>query len=316
MIMETGVFNFQGKLQENGSRVITAANVKTDVTINGESEKGTLIVTTEGENDTPTLELNLELPEGPQGPQGPQGEQGETGKNGETPVITWNKNNYTLTIQTGNEPSFTTETLRGPKGDTGPQGRTPLIKIGKVKAVGPNEIAVIDVNENPNDVTLDFKIPKGDKGDTPIFNKNVDVTTLDAGGDATASISSDSSNPNVYTLSLEIPRGDTGAVDNLTVSSNPPDKGFFVEDVSYNYEEGEGETKGDGIIQVQYKTLYDARDELGILNINNDISAINGAIGLINNKINELILVSDTQPYNTSNTQIWFDTSTSDPIGG
>lgn len=86
--METGVFNFQGKLQENGSRVITAANVETDVTINGEPEKGTLIVTTEGENDTPALKLNLELPEGPAGPPGLQGERGLPGKDGETPNVT------------------------------------------------------------------------------------------------------------------------------------------------------------------------------------------------------------------------------------
>ena len=60
-------------------------------------------------------------------------------------------------------------------------------------------------------------------------------------------------------------------------------------------------------------TLEDIQSTFGISNINTNISAINTNISTIDNKINELILVSSTQPQN-SNTQIWFDTS--NPIGG
>ena len=85
-----GIFNFEGQLKENGSRVITAGGQRTDVTVNGEENKGTLIATTVGENNTPALELSLELPEGPRGPQGipgPQGPKGDIGNNGKTPTF-------------------------------------------------------------------------------------------------------------------------------------------------------------------------------------------------------------------------------------
>lgn len=314
MVITMGIFNFEGQLKENGSRVITAGGQRTDVTVNGEEGKGTLTATTLGEDNTPALELSLELPEGPRGRQGipgPQGPKGDTGNDGKTPTFQWDGDQLQICID-GNVVS--TKNLKGPVGSN---GKTPLIKVEEeVEILSPGKKAGIveDLNPNPYDLRLKFKIPKGDKGDTPVFNKNVNVTTLGATEEATASISSDSSNPNVYTLSLEIPRGEPGSINNLTVSSTPPDKGFFVEDVSYNYEEGEGETEGNGTIQVQYKALSDARDELGILDINRSITAINGDIGVIDNKINELILVSDTQPYDTSNTQIWFDTS--NPIGG
>ena len=182
--------------------------------------------------------------------------------------------------------------------------------------VGPDAGAVVqDINPDTYDVTLKFGIPQGKKGDKGFSPKATVTQTYDNDGTTItgATITIVDENRTTTAIIPKGDKGDAGAVDNLTVSSNPLEKGFFVEDISYSYEEGEGGTKGDGTIQVQYKALSDAKDELGISNINTNISAINTNISAIDNKINELILVSNTQPQN-SNTQIWFDTS--NPIGG
>lgn len=71
---------------------------------------------------------------GPQGIQGPKGEKGDIGPQG----------------------------IKGEKGDQGPS----TIQIGNVETIEPTEEAEVINVGTPVDVVLDFKIPKGEKGDT------------------------------------------------------------------------------------------------------------------------------------------------------
>ena len=70
---------------------------------------------------------------GPQGPIGPKGEKGDIGPQG----------------------------MKGEKGDQGPS----TIQIGNIKTVEAGEEAEVINVGTPEDVILDFKIPKGAKGD-------------------------------------------------------------------------------------------------------------------------------------------------------
>lgn len=89
----------------------------------------------------PVGEQGIQGEMGPMGPQGdtgcpgPQGEQGIQGPAGET----------------------------GPKGDTGPMGETPTIAIGTVSS---GDVAKVTAIPTETGVSLDFTIPKGEKGDT------------------------------------------------------------------------------------------------------------------------------------------------------
>ena len=123
---------------------------------------------------------------------------------------------------------------KGDKGDTGATGAngiTPTLKVGSTSTGNAGTNASVTMTDNNNVYTLNFVIPKGDKGDTGAKGdagakgqdgaKGADgitptlkvgtVTTLEAGSNATVTMSN---NNNVYTLNFGIPKGnkgDTGA---------------------------------------------------------------------------------------------------------
>lgn len=113
--------------------------------------------------------------QGPQGPQGLQGPPGEAGADGKTPYVGDNGNWFVGSDDTG-KPS------RGEKGEPGSPGAR-----GEPGSPGA-------------------KGDKGDPGATPNLTIGT-VTTLDAGQNATASITGESPN---LTLNLGIPKGANG----------------------------------------------------------------------------------------------------------
>ena len=126
------------------------------------------------------------------------------------------------------------DTLKGDKGDTGAKGDkgekgangvTPTLKVGSTSTGNAGTNANVTMTDNNNVYTLNFVIPKGDKGDAGVKGqdgaKGADgitptlkigtVTTLAAGSNATVTMSK---NNNEYTLNFGIPKGnkgDTGA---------------------------------------------------------------------------------------------------------
>lgn len=82
---------------------------------------------------------------GPTGPQGPKGEKGDTGVQGIQGI----------------------QGITGPTGATGPQGvpGPATVTIGTVETVESNVPANVENAGTPEDVVLNFKIPKGIKGD-------------------------------------------------------------------------------------------------------------------------------------------------------
>lgn len=109
---------------------------------------------------------------------------------------------------------------------SGTDGKTPELVVGTVNSLAAGNNATVSMNqtstdENGNPIyTINFGIPVGAQGatgaagKTPIFSATVSVTTLDAGTNATASISNTGSmdangNP-VYSLSFGIPKGADG----------------------------------------------------------------------------------------------------------
>ena len=123
-------------------------------------------------SDTPPEPVSIM---GPQGPAGAQGEQGPKGDTGET----------------GPQGPAGPQGEKGDTGDTGPQGpQGPKGDKGDTGDTGP---------QGPQG-------PAGADGETPNLQIGT-VTTLDAGSDATASITGTSENP---LLNLGIPRGENG----------------------------------------------------------------------------------------------------------
>lgn len=82
----------------------------------------------------PRGEQGIEGKIGPQGIPGPQGEKGDMGPQG----------------------------IKGEKGDQGPA----TIQIGNVETIEPNEEAEVVNSGTPIDVVLDFKLPRGERGET------------------------------------------------------------------------------------------------------------------------------------------------------
>ena len=82
----------------------------------------------------PRGEQGIEGKIGPQGIPGPQGEKGDIGPQG----------------------------IKGEKGDQGPA----TIQIGNVETIEPNEEAEVVNSGTPIDVVLDFKLPRGEQGET------------------------------------------------------------------------------------------------------------------------------------------------------
>ena len=150
------------------------------------SESGDLSWTQDSSTDPPET-VNIIGPQGPAGKDGDPGQKGETGatgpagKNGITPTIGENGNWYLGEADTG-KPS---RGEQGPKGEQGPQGVQ-----GETGEQGP-----------PGQTG-----PAGQTGTTPNIQIG-QVTTLEPGQDATASMSGTPENP---LLNIGIPKGDKG----------------------------------------------------------------------------------------------------------
>ena len=87
--------------------------------------------------------LNFKIPRGEQGIEGKIGLQGPTGPQGEKGDIG-------------------PQGIKGEKGDQGPA----TIQIGNVETIEPNEEAEVVNSGTPIDVVLDFKLPRGEQGET------------------------------------------------------------------------------------------------------------------------------------------------------
>lgn len=153
------------------------------------SESGELSWTQDSSTDPPET-VNIMGPQGPTGKDGATGQKGETGatgpaeKDGITPTIGENGNWYLGEADTG-KPS---RGEQGPKGEQGPPGKdgTP----GQQGEPGP----------------AGQTGPTGPTGATPNIQIG-QVTTLEPGQDATASMTGTPENP---LLNLGIPQGDKG----------------------------------------------------------------------------------------------------------
>lgn len=133
---------------------------------------------------------------------------------------------------------------KGDKGDMGPKGERGLpgptsIDVGITKTVEPYELAKVENVGTKKDAILNFKIPKGDKGDTGPKGERglpgeigrtehiaIDETeTLEPGEDATVM---DTFENWVHHLSFSIPKGqkgDTGPKGDIG-PAGPPGKDF------------------------------------------------------------------------------------------
>ena len=122
----------------------------------------------------------------------PKGEKGDTGAKGDAGV-------------------------KGQDGAKGADGITPTLKVGTVTTLAAGSNATVTMSKNNNEYTLNFGIPKGNKGDTgasggsgetTVVNPTITIGTVTNGDTASATITGDSPN---YTLNLVLPKGDKGA---------------------------------------------------------------------------------------------------------
>lgn len=161
-------------------------------------------------NNNPQYPLSITGPTGPTGPTGatgPQGIQGLQGIKGETgpqgPIGLPGINGAT-----------------GPTGPAGPQGEPGYgtVTVGTTETLGPTENAEVTNVGTDNDIILNFKIPKGEKGDTGPrgFPGEIGITehisvdgteTLEAGEEA--QVMDDFENT-VHHLTFYIPKGEKG----------------------------------------------------------------------------------------------------------
>ena len=128
----------------------------------------------------------------------------------------------------GNTITFNFKNLKGsagPKGEQGEKGAdgakgadgiTPTLKVGTVTTLAAGSNATVTMSKNNNEYTLNFGIPKGNKGDTgasegsgetTVINPTITIGTVTNGDTASASITGDSPN---YTLNLVLPKGAKG----------------------------------------------------------------------------------------------------------
>ena len=165
---------------------------------------------------------------GAKGDKGDKGDTGATGANGITPTLkvgstsTGNAGTNANVTMTANNNVYTLNFVipKGDKGDTGAKGDagakgqdgakgadgiTPTLKVGTVT-----------MSNNNNVYTLNFGIPKGNKGDTgasggsgetTVINPTITIGTVTNGDTASATITGDSPN---YTLNLVLPKGAKG----------------------------------------------------------------------------------------------------------
>ena len=141
--------------------------------------------------------------------KGDKGERGEKGDKG---------NAFTFADFTPEELA----SLKGEKGEKGADGAkgadgiTPTLKVGTVTTLAAGSNATVTMSENNNVYTLNFGIPKGNKGDTgasggsgetTVINPTITIGTVTSGDTASATITGDSPN---YTLNLVLPKGAKG----------------------------------------------------------------------------------------------------------
>ena len=147
----------------------------------------------------PQGEVGPQGPIGATGPQGPQGIKGETGNQG--PMgLTGPKGDKGDRGEPFTYDMFTSaqlEALKGPKGNTGatgPQGPkgdkgdtgstgatgkdgvTPTLKVGTTTTGAAGTSANVTMSQSGTIYTLDFTIPKGDKGDAGSGGGDVDLS--------------------------------------------------------------------------------------------------------------------------------------------
>ena len=176
---------------------------------------------------------------GEKGDKGDTGATGATGANGITPTLkvgstsTGNAGTNASVTMTDNNNVYTLNFVipKGEKGDTGAKGDagvkgqdgakgadgiTPTLKVGTVTTLAAGSSATVTMSKNNNEYTLDFGIPKGNKGDTgasggsgetTVVNPTITIGTVTNGDTASATITGDSPN---YTLNLVLPKGDKG----------------------------------------------------------------------------------------------------------
>ena len=177
---------------------------------------------------------------GAKGDKGEKGDTGATGANGITPTLkvgstsTGNAGTNASVTMTDNNSVYTLNFVipKGEKGDTGAKGDagvkgqdgakgadgiTPTLKVGTVTTLAAGSNATVTMSKNNNEYTLNFGIPKGNKGDTgasggsgetTVVNPTITIGTVTNGDTASATITGDSPN---YTLNLVLPKGDKGA---------------------------------------------------------------------------------------------------------
>ena len=177
---------------------------------------------------------------GAKGDKGDRGDTGATGANGITPTLkvgstsTGNAGTNASVTMTDSNNVYTLNFVipKGDKGDTGAKGDTgvkgqdgakgadgitPTLKVGTVTTLAAGSNATVTMSKNNNEYTLNFGIPKGNKGDTgasggsgetTVVNPTITIGTVTNGDTASATITGDSPN---YTLNLVLPKGDKGA---------------------------------------------------------------------------------------------------------
>ena len=188
------------------------------------------------------------------GAKGDKGDTGAKGANGITPTLrvgstsTGNAGTNANVTMTDNNNVYTLNFVipRGDKGDAGAKGEagvkgadgiTPTLKVGTVTTLAAGSNATVTMSKNNNEYTLNFGIPKGNKGDTgasgsggetTVVNPTITIGTVTNGDTASASITGDSPN---YTLNLVLPKGakgdkgDTGAAGIDGAKGDKGDKG-------------------------------------------------------------------------------------------
>ena len=176
---------------------------------------------------------------GAKGDKGDKGDTGATGANGVTPTLkvgsttTGNAGTNAIVTMTDSNNVYTLNFVipKGEKGDTGAKGEagvkgqdgvkgadgiTPTLRVGTVTTLAAGSNATVTMSENNNEYTLNFGIPKGNKGDTgasggsgetTVVNPTITIGTVTSGDTASATITGDSPN---YTLNLVLPKGDKG----------------------------------------------------------------------------------------------------------
>ena len=176
---------------------------------------------------------------GAKGDKGDKGDTGATGANGVTPTLkvgsttTGNAGTNATVTMTDSNNVYTLNFVipRGDKGDTGAKGETgakgqdgakgadgitPTLRVGTVTTLAAGSNATVTMSVNNNVYTLNFGIPKGNKGDTgasggsgetTVVNPTITIGTVTSGDTASATITGDSPH---YTLNLVLPKGDKG----------------------------------------------------------------------------------------------------------